>query len=496
MTRPREAQEVAKKGKCESSTILPFLQINAKLVPEVTNDLAAKRQKMRQESFSSTAIGCTYRISKQELGANIHTHIKKLTLCPIENFSKETHPFPAYEVDEDFFYVPKFYGVNTWGQARLDQSTEGELIDVKFKGTLSCVQRECTDTFHEMVKSSGTSPCGGIVVLPCGYGKTVYALHMIACMKRKTLVLVHKNFLVEQWTQRAKQFLPGVSIGMIQQNVVKTDADVVVGMVQSISKREYDAEIFKQFGLVIIDEAHHMAARVFSQALLKIPAKYTLALSATPERKDGMTDLLKWSMGEIIYRVKREQEQVNITSLVFETSKPKIIINKEGRVNWALMVNSVSKNERRNRLILKYLLGYIEEGRKIIIMSDRVEQLKLLSAMIDESGIAASKSFYIGTTSAKERESAEEKDILLTTYSMSREALDIPALDTLIMATPVGDIEQVVGRILRKHPDKKTPLVLDIIDPYSIFDCMRWKRRGYYASQNYTNCVTTVPESV
>jgi len=465
--------------------------LNAKQVPEGASDLATKRQKVRGESFRSTVIGCTYRISKQELGSTIHAHIKKLTLCPIETFSKESHPFPAYEVDDQYLYVPKFYGVNAWGEAHVDQSSEGERIDVKFEGTLSPVQQECTGVFHEMVASSGGSPCGGIVVLPCGYGKTVYALQMIACMKRKTLVLVHKNFLVEQWTQRAKQFLPGVRIGMIQRDVVETDADVVVGMVQSISKREYDTEIFKQFGLVIIDEAHHMAARVFSQALLKIPAKYTLALSATPERKDGMTDLLKWSMGEIIYRVKREQEVVNITSLVAETSKPKIFMNKEGRVNWALMVTSVSKNERRNRLILKYVLEYINEGRKIIIMSDRVDQLKLLNAMIDESGTVASKSFYIGTTSAKERESAEKKDILLTTYSMSREALDIPALDTLVMATPVGDIEQVVGRILRKHPDKKTPLVLDVIDPYSIFDCMRWKRRAYYASQNYTNCVMT-----
>ena len=428
------------------------------------------------------------------MGIGIHQHIKKLTLCPVENFSKESHPFPAYETDNEYLYVPKFYGANIWGEAKENLSSLGEEIDVKFKGTLSQVQRECTDAYSEMVATSGTSPCGGIVVLPCGYGKTVYALHMIALMKRKTLVLVHKNFLVDQWTQRAKQFLPGVSIGMIQQNIVNIEADVVVGMVQSISKREYDTHIFQTFGLVIIDEAHHMAARVFSQALLKIPARYTLALSATPERKDGMTNLLKWSMGDIIYRVKREQELVNITSLIFETSRPKIHVNKEGRVNWALMVNTISKNERRNQLILKNVLQYIEDGRKIIIMSDRVEQLKLLSLMIEESGVTASKSFYIGSTSAKERETAEEKDILLTTYSMSREALDIPALDTLVMATPVGDIEQVVGRILRKHPDKKTPLVLDIIDPYSIFDCMRWKRRSYYASQNYTNCVTTVPE--
>ena len=343
------------------------------------------------------------------------------------------------------------------------------------------------------IQSNG-NPFGGIVVLPCGYGKTVYALYMISIIKRKTLVLVHKNFLVEQWQARARQFLPGVKLGMIQQNTIDTDADIVVGMVQSISKREYDPHIFKQFGFVIIDEAHHMAAPVFSQAMRKIPSKYTLALSATPERKDGMTDLLKWSMGDIVFRVKRESETVYINSLIFETTKPQIHANKEGRVNWALMINSITKNERRNKLITKYIIDYLQSGRKIIIMSDRVDQLKVLNSMLDKSGIGVTKGFYIGSTSPKERQLAETKQVLLTTYSMSREALDIPALDTLIMASPAGDVEQIIGRILRKHPEKQTPLVLDIIDPYSIFDCMRWKRRAYYVRQNYINNVSTVEE--
>lgn len=425
----------------------------------------------------------------------MHSHIKTLTLCPIETFAKDSQPFPAYEMDDEYMYVPKFYGIQTWGEAKTNESCCGKEVDVTFDGKLSGVQRECTDTFNRMISSSGTSPCGGIVVLPCGYGKTVFALHMVAVLKRKTLVLVHKNFLVEQWTQRARQFLPGVKIGTIQQNVVEVDADVVIGMVQSISKREYDATIFKEFGLVIIDEAHHMAARVFSQALLKIPARYTLALSATPERKDGMTNLLKWSMGEIVYRVKREQEVVNISSIIFEMCRPKIHVNREGRVNWAQMINSLAKNEKRNQLIVNNILKFITDGRKIIVMSDRVEQLKSLNQLIDDSKIPTSKSFYIGSTSAKERELAEGKQILLTTYSMSREALDIPSLDTLVMATPVGDIEQVLGRILRKHPEKKTPLVLDIIDPYSIFECMKWKRRTYYASQNYSNSVMSVDEN-
>ena len=456
--------------------------------------MGTKKLKTSRNKYEKTQIDCTYRISKAELGSDIHKHLKALTLCPIETFAKDTKPIMAYQMDDEYLYVPKFYGVRVWGDANLNCSVDGEEINVTFDGKLSDVQRNCADVYIRLLESSNGNPFGGIVVLPCGYGKTVYALYMISIIKRKTLVLVHKNFLVEQWQARARQFLPGVKLGMIQQNTIDTDADIVVGMVQSISKREYDPHIFKQFGFVIIDEAHHMAAPVFSQAMRKIPSKYTLALSATPERKDGMTDLLKWSMGDIVFRVKRESETVYINSLIFETTKPQIHANKEGRVNWALMINSITKNERRNKLITKYIIDYLQSGRKIIIMSDRVDQLKVLNSMLDKSGIGVTKGFYIGSTSPKERQLAETKQVLLTTYSMSREALDIPALDTLIMASPAGDVEQIIGRILRKHPEKQTPLVLDIIDPYSIFDCMRWKRRAYYVRQNYINNVSTVEE--
>ena len=152
-----------------------------------------------------------------------------------------------------------------------------------------------------------------------------------------------------------------------------------------------------------------------------------------------------------------------------------------------------------------HIADLARQGRKIIVMGDRVAQLHVLDGLLcealgytggdgegevegeeEEGGDArVTRGFYTGKTPSAERQAAEHKQVIFTTYAMSREALDIPALDTLVMATPVGTVEQVVGRILRKHPNKKTPLVLDVVDPYSVFDCMRWKRRKYYAKQGY-----------
>jgi superfamily II DNA or RNA helicase len=306
-----------------------------------------------------------------------------------------------------------------------------------------------------------------------------------------------------------RQFLPGASVGVIQQGRIESDADVVVGMVQSIAKRDYEEHVLSGFGLVVIDEAHHMAAPVFSRAMRKIHARYTLALSATPERRDGMDDLLRWSLGDIVFRVQRDAELVHVHSLLYECRRPAICLGRDGRPVLARMLNALAEDPARNRLIVQHIAHLARQGRKIIVMSDRVAQLHVLDQLLVEvlggdgdgegggegeegDGGAVTRGFYTGKTPPAERQAAEHKQVIFTTYAMSREALDIPALDTLVMATPVGTVEQVVGRILRKHPDKQIPLVLDVVDPYSVFDCMRWKRRKYYAKQGYERQTATL----
>ena len=139
----------------------------------------------------------------------------------------------------------------------------------------------------------------------CGFGKTVLALKVIAELKKKTLVIVHKSFLMDQWQERIKQFLPTARVGIIQGETIDTeDKDIVLGMLQSISMKEYPHSLFQEFGLTILDEVHHLSAEVFSRALFKIVTQYMLGLSATMKRKDGLTHVFKMFLGDVIYSKK------------------------------------------------------------------------------------------------------------------------------------------------------------------------------------------------
>ena len=162
-------------------------------------------------------------------------------------------------------------------------------IDIKFSSELRDKQKPVVKKFIKEAKEKG----GGIISVPCGFGKTVLSLYLISKLKKKTIVIVHKEFLMNQWEERIQYFLPDAKIGKLQGDVIKIkDCDIVLGMLQSISMRDYDLELFSDFGFVIYDECHHLGAEVFSKSLSKVTCKYTLGLSATPDRSDGLTKCL------------------------------------------------------------------------------------------------------------------------------------------------------------------------------------------------------------
>ena len=157
---------------------------------------------------------------------------------------------------------------------------------------------------------SALSVGGGLLELHTGAGKTVIALNIISRLNKKTLIIVHKEFLLRQWVERIEQFLPDARVGTIKQNIIETeDKDIVIGMLQSLSMKDYPIEMFNEYGLTIVDECHHISSEVFSRALFKIVTKYTLGLSATIKRKDGLTKVIKWFLGDIVY-TKKEKERI------------------------------------------------------------------------------------------------------------------------------------------------------------------------------------------
>jgi len=251
-----------------------------------------------------------YKIRKKSLSPKSLKELKdELSVKPFVyndyNNSCNENRFSVYLESPNSIYIPKFYGIDKYGPPSKYKLNEGDDINIEFSGDLREEQNPIEDLYLKSAKDSG----GGIISLKCGGGKTVLALHIISILKKKTIVVVHKDFLMTQWRDRIKQFLPDAKIGKIQQNTIDIkDKDIVLSMVQSLSMKEYDSETFSSFGLAIFDECHHLGAEVFSKSMQKVSSKYMLGLSATPNRKDGLRKVFEWYIGPIVYIDKKKNE--------------------------------------------------------------------------------------------------------------------------------------------------------------------------------------------
>jgi len=332
---------------------------------------------------------------------------------------------------------------------------------------------------------------------------TVLSLNIISKLKKKTFIIVHKEFLMNQWIERIQQFLPKAKIGKIQGQIIDIDnKDIVIGMLQSISMKDYPSTIFESFGLTIIDEVHHISSEVFSNSLFKIVTKYMLGLSATMNRKDGTTNVFKMFLGDIIFKGKRDEERdVTVRAIEYKVDDDEfneVKTDFRGNPAYSSMISKLCEYNHRSEFILKVLSDMIKENSKqqIMILAHNKCLLKYLHDAIQHRHIAT-VGYYIGGMKEAELKNTESKTIVIATYSMASEALDIKTLTTLIMATPKTDIEQSVGRILReKHND---PVVVDIIDSHDLFKNQWRKRKTFYKKENYkiiyTNSKNYIPNT-
>jgi superfamily II DNA or RNA helicase len=318
---------------------------------------------------------------------------------------------------------------------------------------------------------------------------TVLSLYISSLFKVKTLVIVHKSFLLNQWKSRAEEFT-NADVGILQQNNIDVEnKQIVIGMLQSIAKNKYDPDIFKEFGLVIFDEAHHAPSKYFSKALPIINCKRTLALSATPNRSDKLEKVLFWYFGDILYKQATETLNNVLVKMIKYDSKDKNF--KEFRTNYGKdinrpkTINKLTELISRNKLIIKIIKEILEEPeRKLLILSDRIEHLNTLHDSINALEITTC-SYYIGGMKQKKLDESTKAQVIFATYSMAQEALDIPELNTLLMVTPRKEIEQAIGRITRKRDHSVQPLVIDIIDQLPSFDRQSKHRKTFYNKKQF-----------
>ena len=385
-------------------------------------------------------------------------------------------------------YIPKFYGIDKYGPAKTNKSSEGDDITIEFAGDLRPEQYPVEELYLKSAKEIG----GGIISLKCGGGKTVLALHIIAMLKKKTIVVVHKDFLMTQWRDRIKQFLPEARIGKIQQNTVDIeDKDIVLSMVQSLSMKEYDEDTFNSFGLAIFDECHHLGAETFSKSMQKVSSKYMLGLSATPNRKDGLRKVFEWYIGPIVYMTKDKNEDFVEVQLISYDCDDQAYCKEEktfkGDACMPRMINNICEYYPRTKLMLDLVEKYFKENRKILILSDRREHLNLMEKYIHKNIAPNNVGQYVGGMKPNELRVSQDKDIILGTFSMASEGMDIPKLNTCILGSPKSDVVQSVGRIFREKACDRThhPLIIDVIDDFSLFKKQADKRQILYRKMNF-----------
>ena len=318
---------------------------------------------------------------------------------------------------------------------------------------------------------------------------TVMALKIIASLQKKTLIIVHKEFLMNQWIERIQEFVPNARIGKIQGSTFDIHGkDIVIGMLQSLYDKEYGIGAYDSFGLTIIDEVHRIGSEQFSRALCKTITPYMLGISATVDRKDGLTKVLYMFIGNKIYSEEREKEdKVNVRGIVYETNDPEfneIEYDFRGTVKYSTMISKICGYGPRTHFIANTLRDLLEEDneKQIMVLCHNRSFLTDLHQIIVDKELC-SVGFYVGGMKQSALQETESKQIVLATYAMAAEALDIKTLSTLVMASPKTDITQSVGRILRMKHDN--PIIVDIIDKHEPFQKQWQQRRRYYKKCNY-----------
>ncbi len=425
-------------------------------------------------------------------------NVKPITSGAVYNSSVDEGAFPVYRENVKKIYIPRFYGIQRYGYPNRSEITEGVDINVNFPKPLRDYQDKIVDVYMKHINNpvcigSEKKGNGGILEVPCGRGKTVMALKIIAETKKKTLIIVHKEFLMNQWIDRANEFIPGVKIGKIQGPVFDVEGkDIVIGMLQTLYDRALPENAFDCFGLTVVDEVHRIGSEQFSKTLLRVVSPNMLGLSATVDRKDKLTCVLYMFVGPKIYtETRKDEDPVCVRAIEYISSDPQFNETEcdfRGQTKYSTMISKLCEFGPRSDFIVKTFKDLLieskgnEEDAQIMVLAHNRSLLKYFYEAITHQGFA-SVGYYVGGMKQADLQETEYKQIVLATYAMAAEALDIKTLSILVMASPKTDITQSVGRILRVRHDN--PVVVDIVDRHDIFQNQWKQRKRFYRKCNY-----------
>lgn len=310
---------------------------------------------------------------------------------------------------------------------------------------------------------------------------TTCALYLAARLRKKALVLVHKAFLKDQWKERVGQCLPGAKVTEVQGDTCDTSGDVVIAMIQTLVSRKYPPTTFADFGVVIIDEVHHIGAQAFSQCMWGLCAPRVLGLSATPTRKDGLTRVVSWFAGPVAFSLRRENQDTTHVKVVkytcpeFDAPPP---VNRRGDVCFTTVITRLTENEARTQAIAREVRDLATQGRDVLVLSHRRQHVYDLASRI--AGLGVECGTYVGGD-----KTCPDTKVVVATYALTSEGFDLPRLNALVLATPASDVEQSCGRVMRGSSTRGA-IIVDVVDQWGVCFSQHAKRRGFYKRGGFT----------
>ncbi len=478
-----------------------------------------------------------YAIKKTSLTPRRIQHLRKeLTVAPAVAFKfakQAVQPFAVYTESPTRFYLPRQWANELYGEAQATAIPEGVPLrtEITFIGKPYDYQKDIVDKFLN-------AGANGLICVPCGRGKTFMAIWTAMRLGKKFLIVVDKEFLMQQWKGELEALVPGISVGIIQEDKcqileetisgkpltivelkklcsekglkvggkreelvdrlksadptfkeVETTTksfDCSIAMIQTIVGREFPEGTFEPFGFTIFDECHHLGASNFSRALLKVQTKCMLGLSATPKRDDGLTKVFEWFLGKPVHweKTRDPDPQVIVRCEQITSTDPaymNVPTDYRGEMIMGRLLTNVIEHAPRTQKIADIVIELASDARRrILVLSERITHLEALETLLKPTGLTMS--YYIGGMKEEVRESgAQTARVLLASYAMASEAMNIKSLNTVILASPRKKVEQSTGRILRIKPEQRQvhPVIVDIVDCHAVYQS-QWRKRAMY----------------
>ena len=353
--------------------------------------------------------------------------------------------------------------------------------------------------YQETALKSAIRKRQGVVVAPCGAGKTMLGLQLAATIGLKTLWLTHTQDLLNQSMNKAIEVygLSEGDIGTITGGKIDIGNVITFATVQTACK--IDLKKYRDaWGCVIVDECHRVSGTptrvtMFSRVLSEVSARYKFGLTATPKRSDGLTLCMFALLGEKVAEIQKTEVsttcpvEVRFVETNYQPDYTEIL-NTDGTINYAAYINDVSTDKERNRQIAEEISKL--DGT-VLVLTDRVKHEALIARELRDFSIDARKLSY-EKKDGRQKMLNDLRDkrykVLIATYALAKEGLDIPTLDNLVLATPQkseGTVVQSVGRVARKADGKEFGVVLDVVDDCVMFDRMARSRKRIYKKNGW-----------